>query len=373
MTIRARLTLWYASILTISVVMIVGLSLIEFFKERAAALNPQLGPAENDGWEDAATISLSCGIPAALIGLTGGWWLMRKALTPVTNLTLAAARIHEQNLAEQLPRTGNGDELDQLTAVFNAMTIRLAASFNRIREFTLHASHELKTPLTVMRGELETSLAETLEPEARERLLSQLDEIDRLTKIVDGLTWLTKADAGLIQLRQELVQLDELVRESFADAQILARPHQIRVALTRCEAGFTQGDRHRLRQLFLNLTDNAIKYNEPLGVVEISLTKAGSEFELRISNSGKGIQAEKLERIFDRFYRGDDSHSSQIEGCGLGLSIAKWIVQAHGGSIRIESSPGQHTMAIVRLPLIQPPSAPAGLKSAPLTALASSN
>src|SRR6185436_8983509 len=137
--------------------------------------------------------------------------------------TAAAAEINEGNLRRQLPRSGNGDELDRLTEVFNAMTTRLDTSFLRVREFTLHASHELKTPLTVMHAELETALVEErLTPQARERLLSQLDEVRRLSTIVDVLTLLTKADAGQVRLASEPVAFDEVVRDVFADAQTLA-------------------------------------------------------------------------------------------------------------------------------------------------------
>ena len=181
------MTWWYASILFGSMLLITILSWREFASEREAALHSKDPEAEYDGWSDLTQISLSCGLPAALIGLAGGWWLMRKAMTPVTTLTAAAARINEGNLREQLPRSGNRDELDRLTEVFNAMTARLDESFNRIREFTLHASHELKTPLTVMHGELETALRdEPQDAAARERLFSQLDEVQRLSKIVEG-------------------------------------------------------------------------------------------------------------------------------------------------------------------------------------------
>jgi len=271
-------------------------------------------------------------------------------MAPVASLTQAAARISEANLHEQLPRTGNGDELDRLTEVFNAMIARLDGSFQRIREFTLHASHELKTPLTVMHGELETALHDEAGAD-RERLLSQLDEVQRLTKIVDGLSLLTKADAGLITLKSETVRLDELVRDSFADAQILAQPHEVKAELGRCDEISISGDRHRLRQLLLNLTDNATKYNQPQGRVNIELARVDKTAELKITNTGPGIPPELQGRVFERFFRGDASHANTVDGCGLGLSIAQWIVTAHGGTIQVASEPGKLTIVTVRLPV----------------------
>ena len=354
MTIRARLTLWYAGILFVSTLLIAGLSYREFLREQRQAQKHKI-PAEEgelDGWEDVVQITVVCGIPAALLGLSGGWWLMRKSLSPVAAITAAARRITEKNLREPLPRTGNGDELDRLTEVFNSMTARLDDSFQRIREFTLHASHELKTPLTVMQGELETALRdENLTEIQRERILSQLDELQRLTKIVNGLTLLTKADAGQIQLKREPVRLDELVRESYDDARILAHPHGVKVHLSNCEELTVPADRHRLRQLLLNLTDNAIKYNWPNGSVDMALQKKGGQAEIVISNTGPGISPILLPRVFDRFFRGDESHNHEVDGCGLGLSIAQWIADAHGGSIEITSEPQKLSTVTVRLDL----------------------
>ena len=213
-------------------------------------------------------------------------------------------------LRDPLPRTGNGDELDRLTEVFNGMLARLDDSFNRTREFTLHASHELKTPLTILCGETETGLRdESLSAAERERAASLLDELRRLARIVDGLTLLAKADAGQVALKLEPVRLDELVRDNFADAQILAEPHGIQVELAACEEITVRGDRHRLRQLLLNLADNAVKYNQPQGRVTMSLRRAGGTAEFTIANTGAGIPPEVLPRVFDRFYRGDPAHS----------------------------------------------------------------
>ncbi|HXF09992.1 MAG TPA: HAMP domain-containing sensor histidine kinase [Desulfuromonadaceae bacterium] len=233
------------------------------------------------------------------------------------------------------------------------MTGRLHGSFNRIREFTLHASHELKTPLTVMRGEVETALREDPAPEQRDRLLSQLDEIQRLTTIVDGLSLLTKADAGQVTLNVEPVRLEELVRDNFADTQILAEPTGVKVELETCDEIGIHGDRHRLRQLLLNLADNAVKYNQPHGRVTMKLRRIDNVAEFTVANTGAGIPPEILPRVFDRFFRGDPAHS-QTDGCGLGLSIAKWIVDAHHGTIHIESTPSQWTTVTVRFPVQSP-------------------
>src|SRR6266850_7072981 len=325
MTIRTRLTIWFALVLILSLTAMGLLSYYELVVEprsRSQADAPSEEVGEALAW---------CGVPALVLGLGGGWWLMRRGLAPITALSHAAERINEHNLAERLPRTGSGDELDRLTQVFNEMTERLEQSFLRIRDFTLHASHELKTPLTVIHGELETALqAEKLPAEQRARLESELDEIQRLTKIVDGLTLLTKADAGQIELARDLVPLDELVLEAFGDAQSLARSHEIEVRITACDKLTVRGDRHRLRQLLLNLTDNAVKYNERKGTVTLDLSRAGETAEVTIANTGQGIAPEILPRVFDPFFRGDSSHSHAVEGCGLGLSIARWIASAHG-------------------------------------------
>lgn len=357
MTIRTRLTLWYAGIMFVSLAAMGVLMYREFAPEPRKPASPQgERTKEEEGDEgdlvEALRIVFWCGVPAGLLAVGGGWWLMRKSLAPVAALTQAAGQINERNLGERLPRTGNGDELDRLTEVFNAMTARLDGSFQRIREFTLHASHELKTPLTVIHGELETALQdEKLEAPQREHLFSQLDEVQRLSKIVDALTLLTKADAGQIPLAREPVRLDELVRGAHDDAQTLASPHELQVRLAACEELTVTGDRHRLRQLLLNLADNAIKYNEPGGTVTLSLRRCDGAAEILVINTGPGIPAEQQPRVFERFFRGDSSHSNAVEGCGLGLSIAQWIVAAHGGSIRLTSQPEKLTTVAVRLPL----------------------
>jgi signal transduction histidine kinase len=351
MTIRAKLTAWYSAILFVSVLLMAGLSYNELVLEKARAKTAEADD-DAEGWQDVVAIIAWCGLPAATIGIAGGWFMMKKALAPVSKIADAASKIDERNLYSRLARTGNGDELDRLTEVFNSMVARLENSFQQIREFSLHASHELKTPLTVMRSELETALVECKRgEEEKERLLSQLDEVLRLTKIVDGLTLLTKADAGQITLALEDVRLDELVRDCFEDAKILAQARDVEVCLGKLDQVTVGGDRHRLRQLLLNLADNAVKYNVANGVVNMQLRSVGDAAEFEIANSGPGIAPELQRRVFERFFRGDASHNSAVDGCGLGLSIAQWIAHAHQGTIDVRSVPNKMTTFIVRLPV----------------------
>ncbi|HEY3761613.1 MAG TPA: ATP-binding protein [Verrucomicrobiae bacterium] len=349
MTIRSRLTFWYAAILIASL-LVMGLGTYREIHEQMRHQD-RAGSVEH-ALNEAGEMIFQVGLPAVLLGLLGGWWLTRRALSPVSKLADAIKKIHEHNLRQPLPRANNGDELDQLAKVFNDMLGRLDDSFNRIREFTLHASHELKTPLTILCGGIETALRdESLSPAERERLADRLDELRRLARIVDGLTLLAKADAGQVELQFENVRLDEIVRDNFADLQILAEPHGLKVELGVCEEITLRGDRHRLRQLLLNLADNAVKYNQPQGAVKMGLTRVDGFAEIKIANNSDGIPADKLPRVFDRFFRGDPAHESTIDGCGLGLSIAQWIVNAHKGAIRIESDLGKWTTVTVRLPL----------------------
>jgi signal transduction histidine kinase len=350
MTIRTRLTAWYAIILTGSLLLISGGVFREIYEQLRHDRSPG---SRTHALNEAGELVFQVGLPAVILGLAGGWWLTRKALAPVAALAAAAGHVTERNLTDRLPRTGNGDELDRLAEILNAMTARLHMSFTRIREFTLHASHELKTPLTILCGQIEAALGDdpALTPAQRDLFAGQLDELHRLTRIVDNLTLLTKADAGLVPLAHGPVRLDEIVRDHFADAQMLAHASGVQVELTACEPMTVQGDPHRLRQLLLNLTDNAIKYNAPQGWVKMGLRTSGDAATFEICNAGPGIPPEALPRVFDRFFRVDTARHRDVEGCGLGLSIVQWIVAAHQGSIQIASVPHQQTTVTVQLPV----------------------
>jgi signal transduction histidine kinase len=357
MTIRTKLTLWYAVVLFASLMLCGGLLYKEWVMEpREDAVHNKEGVPRDSiggGMRDLVENLLWSALPAAIFGLGGGWLLTRKALAPVSELTEAIRRINESNLSIRLSRSRNGDELDRLTEVFNEMIERLETSFQRIREFTLRASHELKTPLTIMRGGFEGTLGkEEWTQEMREQLKDEIDEIDRLTKIVDGLTLLTKADASLVKLGSEPVRFDRLVEEMEQDGQILAEPRNISLSLVACEACIILGDHNRLRQLLLNLVDNAVKYNREGGVISLELKVIEEVASLTISNTSKPLSAEQMERAFEPFFRGDHAHSRDIDGCGLGLAIARWIVNSHGGSITMTSTTEGSIQVCVMLPIV---------------------
>lgn len=324
MSIRTRLTLWYAGMLLVSLLLMGGVLHYELVGEY------ERGLAQESPGEKIADLLLFYGLPTVIVLVLGGSWLMHRALRPVETLTAAAERVHAGNLTERIPRSGRGDELDRLAEVFNAMLARVEAGIASVRDFTLHASHELKTPLTILSAETELALGDPATPAGqRERLASQFEEIRRLAALVDALSLLAKADAGLPVIAREPLRFDEMLRLAVEDARLLAAKNGITIELTRCDAAPLDGDRARLRQVLLNLFDNAVKHNHPGGWVHVELSAEPENCTLSIENTGAPIPSDLLPRIFDRFVRG----SVTVDGTGLGLSITKTIVEAHGGTI----------------------------------------
>jgi signal transduction histidine kinase len=348
MTIRTRLALWYSGMLLASLLLMGAVLYYELVYEHRAEVPAQQREQTPKQMVD---IIFLYGAPTLILLLVGGWFLMRRTLAPVTALTDAAERVHAENLRHRLTRSGNGDELDRLTGVFNDMLGRLDEAFHRIRAFTLHASHELKTPLTILRGEMETLLRDAkTHPDHHEALEGMLDEMQRMARIVDDLSLLTKAGEGQAPLACAPVRLDELVREACEDARILGVKQGVEIELVACEEVTMTGDRHRLRQLLLNLADNAVKHNEPRGRVTLSLRRGVDGAQVEFGNTGPGIAPDQLPLVFDPFFRGTEAQRAKRDGCGLGLSIAQWIVTAHGGTIRVESQPPSPTLVTVTLP-----------------------
>jgi two-component system OmpR family sensor kinase len=287
---------------------------------------------------------------ALLISVIGGWFLAHTSLKPVDTITRTAQKISAQNLNQRLPSAGIDDELGRLTATFNDMIGRLQESFAQIQRFSADASHELRTPLTIMRGEIEVALRRKRMPTPTRDLLTSIhDELIRLSSIVESLMTLIKSESGRLSFQFGDVPLDALMRELAEDALVLAAPKRIRVSVGELESLKVRGDAARLRQLLLNLLENAVKYTPEHGVVSLSLTKAGTNAAIRIGDTGIGIPKKDLQKIFDRFYRVQADGS----GSGLGLAIAKWIAEAHDGTIEATSREKKGSTFTVLLPLLQ--------------------
>src|ERR1035437_4643151 len=291
----------------------------------------------------------------AVVALGGGSCLVKRALLPVDKIAASAERISSQNLSERLPVARTGDELERLSIALNHMIQRLDEAFQYSRRFMADASHELRTPLTVLRGELESVIQEaTLAPEWRERLGSALEEVERLASIVEGLFAISRLDAG--EAAAEWVKLD-LARLAAATADqmsLLAEDKNIQVTCAATEPVWVEGDQARLKQVVVNLLDNAIKYTLNGGVVGLTVNANHSKAVLEVTDNGIGIPAEALPRVFDRFFRVDKARSRELGGAGLGLSIVKSICAAHHGRIEANSLPGQGSRFRVELPLAAP-------------------
>jgi heavy metal sensor kinase len=292
-------------------------------------------------------------IPIALaVSVFGGFALAKNTLRPVDDITTRARRITAQNLDQSIPVRNPDDEIGRLAGTINAMITRLRESFAQVKQFSADASHELRTPLTIMRGEIELGLRSTKTPEEYHGVLeSTLEEIMRMTVIVDNLLMLAKADQGTYTAEFSEVNLHELVDELYEDSEVLAERKHIHMRLKTNTPITIIGDRIRLRQLFLNLIDNAIKYTPEGGSVTLSVERDDDGVLFEVADTGIGIPRADQGKIFDRFYRVDKARSREMGGSGLGLSIAKWIAELHRGSISVASAPRRGTIFTVTLPI----------------------
>ncbi|MCX6926069.1 MAG: ATP-binding protein [Verrucomicrobia bacterium] len=300
---------------------------------------------------------LLVGLPVvALVAIGGGSFLVKRALSPVDRIAVSAERISSQNLSERLPVARTGDELERLSIALNHMVDRLDQAFQYSRQFMADASHELRTPLTVLRGELEGFLQEpSLGSEWRERLASALEEVERLASIVEGLFAISRLDAG--EAAAEWVKLD-LARLTAATADqmsLLAEDKNIQVTCAAIEPVWVEGDQSRLKQVVVNLLDNAIKYTLQGGTVALSVSSIERKAVLEVTDNGIGIPADALPRVFDRFFRVDKARSRERGGAGLGLSIVKSICTAHHGHVEARSHAGHGSVFRVELPLAASP------------------
>ncbi len=289
---------------------------------------------------------------AVVVSVLGGWFLAGRALRPVDDITLTAQRIAGGDLTQRIETTSK-DEIGRLANTFNNMIGRLEASIRQIRQFSADASHELRTPLTITKGETELALRKPRSAEVyREALESNLEEIDRMSRIVEELMFLSRTDLGEVHVASDPVQLDTLVQEIHMQAMVLGKEQRISTTLGQVEPLRVSGDEWRLRELILNLVDNAVKYSLPRGTVELELTQYRGMARVTIQDHGIGMTPEEQRLIFDRFYRTDAARAHAQKGTGLGLSICKWIAEAHHGTIEVVSTFGQGSCFTITLPLL---------------------
>jgi heavy metal sensor kinase len=301
--------------------------------------------------------ALLIGFPIVLfVSTLGGFILARISLKPIDDLSRSAREITASNLSNRLPEPKTNDEVARLTHTLNEMIARLEYSFSQIKQFTADVSHELRTPLAILTGELEVALRSDKSPEEYQTLLiSALEEVGRLSKVVRTLLDLSRAETGQVSIEHATVNLSSMLDDLAEDAIILAEERSISVG-SMIEPGILiDGDSVRLHQALLNIVDNAIKYTPGGGDILMRMVREGDRAILRVSDTGIGISKEHLPHIFDRFYRADQARSQDIQGNGLGLSIVKWIIEAHQGTIRAESTPGKGTMITIVLPILDQP------------------
>jgi signal transduction histidine kinase len=303
--------------------------------------------------DDLLLIFLIAGPIILVLGMGVGWWISRQALAPVAVLSAAADRITAENLSARLPMPQTEDEIAQLAGVLNTMIDRLERGFLQASRFTADASHQLRTPLTILRGELEAALrAPECTPATTHLILPLLESVERLSRMVEKMLLLSHADAGRLQLSREPVPFSLLMDEALDDAELLAAPNGIRVERAITPGLTVPGDAPFLEQVALNLIENAVKYNEPGGILRASLQATEKGVELVIANTGPEIAPHDVPLVFERFHRSLKPATSQrsIRGHGLGLSICRELVEAHGGTIQLCTEEKGWTKFTVTLP-----------------------
>lgn len=286
------------------------------------------------------------------LAIAGGYWLMRRSLQPIDEITERAEGITSTNLSERLPVIRSGDELERLSAALNRMITRLDEAFEHINRFSADASHELRTPLTILQLELEgiashPALSVTLE----EQVGSALEETHRMSRIVESLLTISRLDAGETKLDKLPLDFVALVHSTSMEMKILAQEKSIALRTLAGDDVWVRGDRTRLQQIAVNLIDNAIKYTPEGGVVQVRVKAERTTAVLEIQDNGIGIPAHAIPYVFDRFFRVDKARSRASGGAGLGLSIVKAICAAHGGDVQVSSEEGRGSCFRVSLPL----------------------
>jgi heavy metal sensor kinase len=299
-------------------------------------------------------IELAGLLGALLAAALAGFLLARRALAPVRVITERARLLTADKLEEGIPVVHPRDELGQLARTFNELFQRLDSSFKRLRQFTADASHELRTPLTAIRTVAEVGLERQTVDSQRQAIESILEEAQRTTRILDSLLMLARADARDLELSRVPVDLDELSRNTVEQLAVLAEEKSQELQLDTNGPVIVRADPVYLRQALMNIVDNAIKYSPASRPIRITVRRHGAEGTVAVSDQGPGIAHDEQVRVFERFYRVDRARSRSLGGSGLGLSIARWAVEACGGSIELASRPGKGSTFRIVLPLATP-------------------
>jgi len=297
--------------------------------------------------------ALATGLPIGIaIAVVGGFLLVRRSLVPMVRIAHKAEEITQHNLSERLPVEHTGDELERLSLSLNHMISRLEEAVQGSKRLVADASHELRTPLTVMRGELESMAADPqTSGGTREMLASLLEEVERLAAVVEGLLALSRLDTGEASAAWVKFDLAELVATTADQMSLLAEDKSISVACDAPQRVIVEGNRARLKQVIVNLLDNAIKYTPNGGTVRLRVASHDGLGLLEVSDTGMGMPPEALPHVFERFFRVERSRSRDQGGAGLGLSIVQSICAAHGAAVEVESTPDQGSRFRIRFPL----------------------
>lgn len=296
---------------------------------------------------------LLLGVPIAVAAtVLGGFVLAWRALRPIDRITRKARTISAEALDQRLDMDLPDDELGRLAQTFDEMLARLDIEFRRQRQFTADASHELRTPLAALKGHVDVALSRPRDIDEYRRVLDRVNvEVDRLIGLVQSLLVLARADAGEVVLRRERLDLGELLQAAAEQVGPLAEDRGLTLNAGGEPGLLVDADETLLLQLVLNLIDNALKYTPAGGAIGVSWARDGANARITVTDNGPGIEPEHLRRIFDRFYRVDKARSRGDGSSGLGLSIAKWIAEAHGGSLTVASEPGKGSTFTFLLPL----------------------
>ncbi len=294
------------------------------------------------------------GVPVAILIILSagvGWFMAKKALSGVEEVTQAAVDITHGALDRRVPATLNGDEIDRLAQAFNTMLDRIQELMSQMKEITENIAHDLRSPITRMRGLAEMTLTVRNADEDHLAVTGTIiEECDRLLEMINAMLDISEAESGLMKLKAESVDIAELLRDVSDLFQPVADNKDIHMALETPRSAIVLGEPKKLQRVFSNLLDNALKYTPPGGSIYISMKEADNAIIVTIKDRGVGISAEDLPRVFDRFFRGEKSRSTQ--GNGLGLSLAQAFVLVHEGIITVTSTPGQGSQFVVTLPRI---------------------